>query len=282
MFGVSMRTVRHRHTSTCASRTTWHLVCLVGVVMSTKREVLGGLMVLLAGACGASDPTDPSPDAGAPADGSGNASPTVTVRAPNGGETFRGIEPIEIAWKAVDDGGGELTYDIAVIGAGGELTPIAQGVMQVGPSAMAWIPPEVAAPTPLRIQVTVHDGTHEVSDVSDADFMVAPADAAVRFSQDLQPILSQRCAGSQCHSATASLDLTPASAYADLVGVPGGHCTAYDLVEPGAPEASYLMFKLRGTGPCFDGERMPRGATPLGEAEIALFASWIAAGALDN
>ena len=44
---------------------------------------------------------------------------------------------------------------------------------------------------------------------------------------------------------------------------------------------SYLLDKLAGTDMC-TGVRMPKGETPLSDAEIATITTWIAQGALDN
>jgi hypothetical protein len=58
-------------------------------------------------------------------------------------------------------------------------------------------------------------------------------------------------------------------------------CTELDLVKPGAPDQSYLVFKLQGSGSCFQGSRMPKSA-PLSTAEIQLVRDWIANGAPNN
>jgi hypothetical protein len=44
---------------------------------------------------------------------------------------------------------------------------------------------------------------------------------------------------------------------------------------------SYLIWKLQGSGACFQGSRMPKGA-PLTAAQIATVSGWIAAGAPNN
>ncbi len=49
------------------------------------------------------------------------------------------------------------------------------------------------------------------------------------------------------------------------------------IFEPGNPEKSYLLHKLRGTHleAGGKGERMPWGIEPLREDQIALIATWI-------
>jgi hypothetical protein len=255
-----------------------------------KRDFfLGSLLVVLVGAgcSGGGDGDDAPADAGVtvPPDegGGGTGAPIVVVRSPNGGETFRGPAPIEVAWKVTDDGA-DVAYEVVAL-RGEEVLPISQGTIATGPGTLVWQPPEVGAPTAFRVRVTVHDGTHTITDDSDQDFMLAPDEQPISFAADIQPILSQRCAGSQCHdddNPADGLRLTAGAAYAGLVDRATVQCPDRVYVAPGAPEESYLIFKLRGAGPCYYGDRMPRGTTPLTPAQIDLIAAWIAAGAPNN
>lgn len=111
----------------------------------------------------------------------------------------------------------------------------------------------------------------------------APQESAaeVSFSEDIQPFLTQNCYA--CHltgSASADLSLQPGTAYDDLVGVAS---TQSDLarVEPGEPEASYLLHKLRGTHLDVGGSgaQMPLGGGSVPDETLALVEAWIAAGA---
>jgi len=53
-------------------------------------------------------------------------------------------------------------------------------------------------------------------------------------------------------------------------------------VEPGSPERSYLILKLRGD-PTISGDRMPQDGPPyLTPGQIEGIAGWIRAGALNN
>jgi mono/diheme cytochrome c family protein len=52
-----------------------------------------------------------------------------------------------------------------------------------------------------------------------------------------------------------------------------------DLVEPGDPEASGLMIRLRGEG---GRPYMPIGDARLGQAELDAVEAWIANGALND
>jgi hypothetical protein len=56
------------------------------------------------------------------------------------------------------------------------------------------------------------------------------------------------------------------------------------LVEPGAPDKSYLINKLNGTQTAAggSGEQIPFGQSPLPRAQIDLISQWILAGASNN
>lgn len=107
----------------------------------------------------------------------------------------------------------------------------------------------------------------------------------VSFAADIQPIFTNTCTGSRCHSGArpaAGLDLTEGQAHGDLVGVPADCPDGRLLVAPGEPEASYLVDKLRGVNLC-RGSRMPSGGDPpLSEDTIALIEDWICGGARND
>ena len=108
---------------------------------------------------------------------------------------------------------------------------------------------------------------------------------APSFAGNVQPILLANCTGGGCHSgmrAAENLNLdTAATSYAGLVNVSSNQCLSNKRVVPSQPDQSYLMWKLNGTGPCFSGSRMPKGA-PLSAAQIATVRTWIQAGAANN
>ena len=86
----------------------------------------------------------------------------------------------------------------------------------------------------------------------------------------------------ECHDATLpaeDLALTAAESYGALVGQASSQCPSTKLVEPGAPEASYLVKKLQGSGECFIGSRMPKPPETFSDAEIQLVRDWIFNGA---
>lgn len=103
----------------------------------------------------------------------------------------------------------------------------------------------------------------------------------IRFDAEIQPIFTANCAIIACHGRfpQLDLDLSAGRARASLVNQPSSECPAFDRVEPGEPESSYLVFKLRGSGPCFFGTQMPQGSPPLSAADQAKIVRWIAEGA---
>jgi hypothetical protein len=105
------------------------------------------------------------------------------------------------------------------------------------------------------------------SDAASAE--CAGLDGAVTYSGDIAPILAS-CKGELCHDAPT---------YTSLVEVKSKECCGSRvLITPNHPESSYILNKLRGTDMC-TGERMPRGKTPLSDAQIALFVEYICEGA---
>jgi hypothetical protein len=100
----------------------------------------------------------------------------------------------------------------------------------------------------------------------------------------VQPILNRSCALAGCHAGPRSqenLDLSARHAYAALVNVDSRQCPGAKRVVAGKPDASYLTWKLTGSGPCFRGLRMPP-AGGLAAPEIDVLRSWMAHGARDD
>ena len=110
--------------------------------------------------------------------------------------------------------------------------------------------------------------------------------AAVSFSGQVWPIFAVSCASSMCHDANMpaqGLNLgTSTSAYAALVNHGSSECGSNKLVLPGMPDASYLVWKLAGTGPCFTGSQMPKIGQSLPADQITLIRNWISNGAPNN
>ncbi|HET6334771.1 MAG TPA: PQQ-binding-like beta-propeller repeat protein, partial [Polyangiales bacterium] len=117
----------------------------------------------------------------------------------------------------------------------------------------------------------------------------APAGNPNSFSAIYTQIMAQKCAGSVCHSGTAtggSLSLQAGNASAvrsSLINRPASasECatSGLSLVVPGSPDMSLLYRKLTDMPPC--GSRMPPTGALTAE-EIGRVRTWIANGALDD
>jgi len=97
------------------------------------------------------------------------------------------------------------------------------------------------------------------------------------------------CARSTCHNVRQDphdMSLSPGEAYANLVGVPPANFAANAAgklrVDPGHPENSFILDKLRGDLEISEGEPMPFQLRRLPSAAIQLIEEWIVAGAPDT
>jgi hypothetical protein len=114
-----------------------------------------------------------------------------------------------------------------------------------------------------------------------------PPATGVSFCADIQPIFTASCALSGCHAGPApqlGQNLAPGNAYASIVNVPSVEAPALDRVEPGDPDASYLVHKIQGTFASVGGSggRMPLGQGALPQEDIDRIRAWIVAGAPNN
>lgn len=130
---------------------------------------------------------------------------------------------------------------------------------------------------------------------SDAAALKAVSDDAAGvlaplWSEIQAQVLGPQCAG--CHGGSAGLAGLGGcnSGYASLVDVASSEHTTMDRVEPGDPDASWLMHKLDGTqgiftAQCFGnfcGNRMPLGGPFLSQADLDAVRAWIANGAAND
>ena len=92
-------------------------------------------------------------------------------------------------------------------------------------------------------------------------------------------VFAVSCAISGCHSGgdpAADLSLEGDFA-ASIVGVDSGQRPDFKLVDPGNPDGSYLLIKVRG-GDEIVSQRMPPG-NPLPAEQVEIIRAWIASGA---
>lgn len=99
------------------------------------------------------------------------------------------------------------------------------------------------------------------------------------FSSIQRHVFTPACTG--CHSgaqAPLGLRLDEGASFAMLVGTPSVEVPSLNRVQPGNPDASYLIRKLEGTASV--GARMPLNAPPLPADTIAVIRQWISNGAM--
>jgi hypothetical protein len=94
-------------------------------------------------------------------------------------------------------------------------------------------------------------------------------------------IFDVSCALPGCHAGSnpqMGLDLTAGQSQANLVGVGSEEVPAFERVDPGNPDDSYLIMKIEGDSRIV-GARMPLGRAPLPGEQIAVIREWILDGA---
>jgi len=108
---------------------------------------------------------------------------------------------------------------------------------------------------------------------------VDTAPPSIQIKQVQDKIFALSCTFSKCHSATqqaAGLDLTGDS-YSRLVGVSAKQNPSWKLVDPGAPEQSWLWHKVVGNPPSIGNQMPPQQA--LDKERQELLKQWIVQGA---
>ncbi|MFZ0389166.1 MAG: hypothetical protein WAN36_01820, partial [Calditrichia bacterium] len=97
-------------------------------------------------------------------------------------------------------------------------------------------------------------------------------------------IFNQSCAVSGCHTGSGAplgLDLSEGRAEPNLINVPSKQVPSFMRIRPGDPDNSYLVLKIEGDQQ-IQGERMPRGRSPLPQEQIDIIRQWIANLAVGN
>lgn len=117
---------------------------------------------------------------------------------------------------------------------------------------------------------------------------ITPCDGVTSTFDQIQQMIFHptSCGRSTCHNVQQGehdLSLAPGEAYANLVGVTPANFVAASAgkqrVDPGHPENSFLLDKVRGTLLPGEGVRMPYGLKKLPELTVRILEEWIAAGA---
>jgi len=114
----------------------------------------------------------------------------------------------------------------------------------------------------------------------------APPVVAPTLTQLQTQIFTPIC--STCHDGTGTVlpgvqNLTAGNTFASIVGVASLEQTSPPLlrIKPGDPDNSYLVQKVEGLAGIM-GVRMPKGGTPLTQAQIDSIRAWVSAGAPNN
>jgi hypothetical protein len=107
----------------------------------------------------------------------------------------------------------------------------------------------------------------------------------VTLTQIQSEVFTPTCAVSGCHDGGGnvlprSMDLRADNSHGSLVNVPSEQ-VGFDRVEPGDPDASYLIDKLEGNQAAGTSQ-MPQGGPFLDQATVDMIRQWITEGALDN
>jgi hypothetical protein len=109
--------------------------------------------------------------------------------------------------------------------------------------------------------------------------------AALPFSRIQAEIFTPTCAKAGCHaanSASGGLVLEAGRAYGEIVNRPSTEQSGLRRIEPGDPERSYLIKKLRGD-PDITGSQMPQdrpGSLPREQLDGLI--AWVRAGVPNN
>lgn len=114
------------------------------------------------------------------------------------------------------------------------------------------------------------------------DFASCAAGAGPTTFQEIQTqILTPSCAIVGCHdtaSAAAGLNLEDGQSFAALVDAPSSQIFRRLRVDPGKPDDSYLVQKLRGSSTIMGG-RMPLGGPFLSDDQVSGVVEWVENGA---
>lgn len=241
------------------------------------------IIILAVGGCGTDDVVQ-SPDAGVTSENV----PSVMVTSPRANEAFYSSKAAQVTWIVTGAADASVECDVAASD-GATTIEVATGVAAtVGKEAgIDWPLAMVPVSTSYRVQLSCRDASERTGTAESEVFGVSGPPQAVSFAAQIRPLFETGCATAMCHDAqmpVAGLDLSASAPSAAMIGRLSKQCTATPLVAAGAPEGSYLVHKLQGTGPCFQRGRMPKGdmVPAFTHEQVQLVRDWIANGALDN
>ncbi len=142
-----------------------------------------------------------------------------------------------------------------------------------GPKRTCQIPCSAPADCPGKLQcAALATAWTTASGATLAKGCVAPAaTSGVTWEKDIRPIVTAACAG--CHLGGGKSGEVKFDTYADTQ-VTMTNCG------PSATVATLMAGKVSPTPPC--GSRMPLTGGPLSDAQVKLFADWVAGGALEK
>lgn len=117
------------------------------------------------------------------------------------------------------------------------------------------------------------------------DSTVGPDESAVEGSRteatlaEVSEVFAVSCAFSGCHSGDEpAIGLSLEGDFAArIVGVASEQRSDFKLVDPGNPDKSYLLIKVRGDDEMIS-QQMPPGS-PLSAEQVEIIRAWIAVGA---
>jgi hypothetical protein len=137
----------------------------------------------------------------------------------------------------------------------------------------------------VALTVAVAACDENLSDVTGPTQNLTPTFSSIQADIFNAPDSAGRLACTQCHNAIGrlfnGLDLSPAVAYANLVGVQSRGKPGAIRVIAGDPENSYLVHKLEGR-PGIVGVRMPLQGPALTDGQILVIKRWIQLGARND
>lgn len=141
---------------------------------------------------------------------------------------------------------------------------------------------DLQAGTPISVCVDVLQRRGDAAD--SVCTTEAPPTGPSTFTAIQDQVFTPSCALAGCHDASSAregLVLEAGMAYSNLVNVPSNQSPIRLRVDPGNPDDSYLIKKLRGSSD-ISGVRMPSGAPALSDSQLAGIEAWIRSGALEN